>query len=82
MDNELQSTNMAQLIVRRWVLQTIIEQNADDPRIEEPKRQLAIIEAEISRRENENPNDNVKPEDDEGLVVGLKTLNLKVNNDR
>ena len=52
------------------ILQQIIRENPDDPRLGEPKRQLEIIQKEIETR-NESSNENP-----DGLVVGLKTLNL------
>ena len=66
----LEEDSFEQLLMKRSILEQIIRENPDDPRIREPKRQLVIIEAEIKRRqENEKP---------PNLTVGLKSLNLKV----
>jgi methyl coenzyme M reductase subunit C-like uncharacterized protein (methanogenesis marker protein 7) len=67
----LQEQPLGILQVKKQLLEQIIEENADDPRVEEPKRQLQIIEEEIKRREeNERPPD---------LVVGLDTLTMKID---
>jgi len=67
----LEQDSLQQLYMKRTILEQIIRENSDDPRVREPKRQLVIINAEIKRREEavENPPD---------LAVGLQTLNLKV----
>ena len=66
----LEEDSFEQLLMKRSILEQIIRENPDDPRIREPKRQLVVIEAEIKRRqENEKP---------PNLTVGLKSLNLKV----
>lgn len=67
----LELDSLQQLYMKRSILEQIIKENADDPRVREPKRQLVIINAEIKRREEtvETPPD---------LTVGLQTLNLKV----
>lgn len=67
----LELDSLEQLYMKRNILEQIIRENADDPRVREPKRQLVIINAEIKRREEtvETPPD---------LTVGLQTLNLKV----
>jgi hypothetical protein len=74
----LADDSMKQLKMKKMVLLEIIrevEEEAEekglaveefDPRIDEPKRQLRLIEDEIREREG-------KPED---LVVGLNTLKL------
>ena len=67
----LEQDSLEQLYMKRGILEQIIRENADDPRVREPKRQLTIINAEIKRREKtERPPD---------LTVGLKSLNLKVD---
>lgn len=45
------------LVTRVGILAQLIEQNADDSRIEEPKRQLKIIMEEVDRR-NLTPDEN------------------------
>jgi len=66
----LEVDSLDQLLMKRGILNQIILENADDPRVREPKRQLVIIDAEIKRREEtERPPD---------LTVGLKSLNLKI----
>jgi len=62
----LEETSLEQLIVRKKILEWIISESEDDPRIDEPKRQLRIINDEIKRRE--------EPQD---LVVGLNTLKME-----
>jgi hypothetical protein len=69
----LQDDSIAKIKFSRMLLEWIIRDYPDDPRIDEPKRQLKIINEEISRRENEKPQD---------LVVGLKTLKIKGNTRR
>ncbi|MHA2086392.1 MAG: hypothetical protein ACXABD_21825 [Candidatus Thorarchaeota archaeon] len=66
----LENDSFEQLIMKRILLEQIILENKDDPRVREPKRQLIIINAEIERREEtkEPPN----------LTVGLNTLNLEI----
>jgi hypothetical protein len=69
-ENTLELDTLEMLLVKRGLLEQIIRENENDPRIGEPKRQLIKINAEINRREeNEEPPD---------LTVGLKSLNLKV----
>jgi hypothetical protein len=67
----LEQDSLEQLLMKRMILEQIIQENSDDPRVREPKRQLVIINAEIKRREEvaDEPPD---------LTVGLQTLNLKV----
>jgi hypothetical protein len=64
----LQEESSGVLLFKKTLLEQIIRENADDPRVEEPKRQLAIINEEIQRREENPPN----------LTVGLKTLKLDI----
>jgi hypothetical protein len=67
----LELDSLEQLYMKRGILENIIREESDDPRVREPKRQLIIINAEIKRREKtERPPD---------LTVGLKSLNLKVD---
>jgi len=68
--NGLEKQSLNKLHFKKELLEQIIEENADDPRVGEPKRQLRIILEEIKRRE--------QPED---LVVGLDTLKLKIRKD-
>jgi len=51
------------LVTRVGILSQLIEQNADDPRIDEPKRQLKIIMEEVDQRgltPDENGQFNIK----------------------
>jgi hypothetical protein len=64
----LQESSMKDLKIRRGLLLQIIKENPDDDRIDEPKRQLELIEDEIKSREE-------RPED---LTVGLATLKLDI----
>jgi hypothetical protein len=81
----LQDASLGNLKFRKMLLEAIIRDYKDDPRVGEPKRQLKIIDEEISRRENESESEEVvmssKPSDDDerppDLVVGLDTLELK-----
>ena len=66
----LQDSSMKILKVNVMLLKWIIRENKNDPRIDEPKRQLSIIEEEIERRAERPPD----------LVVGLKTLKIKGTN--
>jgi len=66
----LQEQSLNTLYFKKQLLEQIIEENADDPRVGEPKRQLQIIIDEIKRREESK-----RPPD---LVVGLDTLSLKI----
>jgi hypothetical protein len=86
----LQEVSMKSLRFRKMLAEWIIRDNKDDPRIDEPKRQLKIIEEEIQRRAEE-PSDlesNLKPLEESipdvepgerppDLVVGLETLKIK-----
>lgn len=67
----LEQDSLEQLLMKRGILNQIILENENDPRVREPKRQLAVIEAEIKRRQEQS-------EDPPDLTVGLQTLNLKV----
>ena len=74
----LENTSLVQLQLRQAILIRIIDENPDDPRIVEPKRQLALIEEEIKSRVDEKKADKKEKSDEEdGLVVGLSTLELK-----
>jgi len=73
--SNLEQDSLEQLYMKRNILEQIIRENSDDPRVREPKRQLVIINAEIKRREEA-----VKEPPD--LTVGLKTLNLEVKRGR
>jgi len=73
--SNLDRDSLAQLLMKRSILEQIIRENQHDPRVREPKRQLVIINAEIERREkaaNEPPD----------LAVGLQTLNLKIDSNK
>ena len=67
----LEQDSLSQLMMKRGILEQIIRENANDPRVREPKRQLEIINAEIRRREEDK-----EPKD---LTVGLQTLSLKID---
>jgi hypothetical protein len=60
----LETVPTMDLQLRCAILKRIIVENSNDPRVGEPQRQLAIIEAEIQRR-MDNP-----------VKVQLKTLSL------
>lgn len=60
----LENISIKELNLRKSILQTIINENQDDPRVDEPKRQLAIIETEIQSRSNKN------------VIVSLDALNI------
>ena len=66
----LQDVSMKSLKLRKMLLNWIIRENKDDSRIDEPKRQLSIVEEEIARRAERPPD----------LVVGLNTLKIKGTN--
>ena len=66
----LQDVSMKSLKFRKMLLDWIIRENKDDSRIDEPKRQLSIIEKEMARRAERPPD----------LVVGLDTLKIKGTN--
>ena len=61
---------MKSLKFSKMLLEWIIRENKNDPRINEPKRQLSIIEEEMTRRAERPPD----------LVVGLDTLKIKGTN--
>ena len=71
----LKDKSVLDLMMKKQVLGMIIRDNPDDPRVGEPKRQLAIIEEELKlRKENEKPQNY---EDEKGnLTVGLKALKM------
>lgn len=75
----LKDKSVLDLMMRKKVLEMIIAENSDDPRVGEPKRQLAIIEEELkTRKENEKPQNY---EDENGnLTVGLKPLKMVSSN--
>lgn len=66
----LQDCSMKSLKFKVMLLKWIIRDNKTDPRIDEPKRQLSIIEEEIAQRAERPPD----------LVVGLNTLKIKGTN--
>ena len=70
----LQNQSTTLLMLKASILSRIIDENSDDPRIEEPKRQLRIIEEEIKFRENR---DKDQDKDAEHLIVGLRSLEIK-----
>jgi hypothetical protein len=88
----LQDVSAKSLNWRKMLLKWIIRENKNDPRIDEPKRQLKVIEEEIERRANEpvdvesslKPLEETIPDKSEerplDLVVGLKTLKIKGTN--
>ncbi len=46
----LSTVNNLKLLMRHGIVAKLIKENPDDPRIDEPKRQLAVLDAEIDRR--------------------------------
>jgi hypothetical protein len=64
--------------MRQQILRNIIEKHSDDPRVEEPKRQLALIEEELKSRKNVKPQN--KEDEDGNLTVGLKPLKITSSN--
>jgi len=76
----LKTQSLLELAMKKKVLEMIIEQNADDPRVAEPKRQLALIEEELELRKNENVKPKNNEDEDGNLTVGLKTLRMKSSN--
>lgn len=69
------------LVLKQQILENIIKQYADDPRgVKEPKRQLAIIEAELKLRKDVKPQN--KKDEEGNLTVGLKTLRMSATNKR
>ena len=62
------------LAVKASILNLIINENSDDPRIDEPKRQLRIIEEELKFRKNR---DKDLDKDVENLVVSLRSLEIR-----
>ena len=77
----LEDKSVLDLMMRKQILEMIIRDSPDDPRVGEPKRQLAIIEEELkTRKENEKPQNY---EDENGnLTVGLKPLKMVSSNKR
>jgi len=76
----LETQTLLELTMKKKVLEMIIEQNSDDPRVGEPKRQLALIEAELEKRKNEDAKPKNNEDEDGNLTVGLKTLRMKSSN--
>jgi len=76
----LETQTLLELMMKKKVLEMIIEQNSDDPRVGEPKRQLALIEAELEKRKNEDAKPKNNEDEDGNLTVGLKTLRMKSSN--
>jgi len=76
----LETQTLLELMMKKKVLEMIIEQNLDDPRVGEPKRQLALIEAELEKRKNEDAKPKNNEDEDGNLTVGLKTLRMKSSN--
>jgi hypothetical protein len=76
----LQKTTTFDLVMRQQILRNIIEKHSDDPRVEEPKRQLALIEEELKSRKNVKPQN--KEDEDGNLTVGLKPLKITSSNKR
>lgn len=76
----LQKQTLLELMMKKQVLEIIIRDNADDPRVGEPKRQLALIEAELEERKNENTKPQNNEDEDGNLTVGLSTLRMNSSN--
>ena len=70
--NNLENDSLMALKLKKALLEKIIQDSLNDPRVEEPKRQLDIINKEIDRRKEA---DSSKPED---IVIGLDVLNMHV----
>lgn len=72
MSKTTQDLSTKQLKMNRMLLLEVIRiaEEENDPRIDEPKRQLKLIEDEIKRREEDEPQD---------LVVSLETLKLDLD---
>jgi len=70
----LQNQPTNHLLFKKRLLEIIIEEYQDDPRVDEPKRQLKIIEDELAFRENR---DKKQDENAEHLIVGLRTLEMR-----
>ena len=74
----LKDKSMLDLMMRKKVLEMIIKDNSDDPRVGEPKRQLAIIEKELESRKDVKPQN--KEDENGNLTVGLKALKMTSSN--
>jgi hypothetical protein len=70
----LQDQPIGQLMFKVKLLEAIIDEYKDDPRVGEPMRQLKIIQDEIAFREDR---DKKQDKDAEHLIVGLRTLDLR-----
>ena len=70
----LQDQPTALLVLKVSILSHIISENFDDPRVDEPKRQLRIIGEELEFRASR---DKDQDKEAENLVVRLKSLEIK-----
>ena len=76
----LEKQTLLELAMKKKVLEMIIEQSADDPRVDEPKRQLALIDAELEKRKDEDAKPQNNEDEDGNLTVGLKSLRMTSSN--
>lgn len=76
----LKSQTLLELTMKKKVLEMIIRDNAYDPRVIEPKRQLALIEAELEARKNIDVKPQNNEDEDGNLTVGLRTLRMNSSN--
>ncbi|MHA2029078.1 MAG: hypothetical protein ACW99Q_06795 [Candidatus Kariarchaeaceae archaeon] len=77
----LQKVTTFDLVMRKQILENLIKQNSDDPRVNSPggpKAQLAIIEEELESRKNVKPQN--KEDENGNLTVGLKSLKITSSN--
>jgi hypothetical protein len=77
----LQKVTTFDLVMRKQILENLIKQNSDDPRVNKPggpKEQLAIINAELESRKNAKPQN--KEDENGNLTVGLKSLKITSSN--
>ena len=74
----LKDKSVLDLMMRKQILEMIIRDNPDDPRVGEPKRQLAIIEEELKLRKDVKPQN--KEDENGNLTVGLKALKMTSSN--
>jgi hypothetical protein len=68
----LENVSLLDLWLRKTVLEQVIQEEKDNPMVEEPKRQLAIILAEIEQRRPVTPT--------EGIRIELKTASMEMKN--
>ena len=74
----LKDKSVLDLMMRKQILEMIIRDNPDDPRVGEPKRQLAIIEEELKLRKDVKPQN--KEDENGNLTVGLNALKMTSSN--